>query len=186
MNRRVLLMALLAELLLQSAIVPGEPILVPPIAGLSPKDLYNSFDQLRGKGRHEAIDILAPRGTPVRAVVAGRIQKLFLSKAGGKTIYLFDERVEYSYYYAHLNGYREDLREDQKVKAGEIIGYVGSSGNADPRVPHLHFAIFELGPLKQWWKGTAINPYPLLVTAVKKSNQESFATNPPSRRDGRP
>jgi peptidoglycan LD-endopeptidase LytH len=138
-----------------------------PIAGLTKKDLRDTFDEPRGKGRHEAIDIMAPRGTPVLAVVRGTIRKLFLSKPGGNTIYLFDEREEYCYYYGHLDRYREGLHEGMKVVPGDEIGYVGSTGNADPRVPHLHMAIFELGPEKRWWKGTAINPYPHLVAAVK-------------------
>jgi murein DD-endopeptidase MepM/ murein hydrolase activator NlpD len=138
-----------------------------PIAGLSMKDLRDTFDERRGGGRHEAIDILAPRGTPILAVVRGTIRKLFLSKPGGITIYLFDEREEYCYYYGHLDRYREGLREGMKVSPGDELAYVGSTGNADPRAPHLHMAIFELGPEKRWWKGTAINPYPHLVAAVK-------------------
>jgi len=94
---------------------------------------------------------------------------LFLSKPGGNTIYEFDEQEVYCYYYAHLDHYAEGLREGMKVTGGEVIGYVGSTGNADPRAPHLHFAVFELGPEKQWWKGKAVNPYPELVAAVKRS-----------------
>ena len=146
-----------------------ELALTPPISGLSLKDLRDTFDEDRGKGKHEAIDILVPRGTPVRAVVRGTIRKLFLSKPGGSTIYLFDECEEYCYYYAHLDAYRDGLREGLRVEAGEVIAYAGSTGNADFRVPHLHMAIFELGPLKQWWKGTPLNPYPPLVAAVRNT-----------------
>lgn len=146
----------------------GDFALTLPISGLTLKDLRDTFEEPRGKAKHEAIDILAPRGTPVLAVVCGTIRKLFLGKPGGITIYLFDEREQFCYYYGHLNAYREGLREGMKVDSGEVIGYVGSTGNADPRVPHLHMAIFELGPLKQWWKGTPLNPYPPLVAAVKK------------------
>ena len=113
------------------------------------------FEEVHAGHRHEAIDIMEPRGTPVHAVVTGTVRKLFLSKPGGKTIYQFDETETYCYYYAHLDGYVEGLHEGMRVDRGEVIGFVGSTGNADPGTPHLHFAIFELGPEKQWWKGTA-------------------------------
>jgi murein DD-endopeptidase MepM/ murein hydrolase activator NlpD len=94
---------------------------------------------------------------------------LFLSKPGGNTIYEFDETEVYCYYYAHLDAYAQGLREGTEVKGGDIIGFVGSTGNADPRSPHLHFAIFELGPERLWWKGKAVDPYPGLVAAVKRT-----------------
>ena len=140
-----------------------------PIEGLKAKDLLDSFDQMRGASKHEAIDIMAPLGTPVHAVVSGTIRKLFLSKPGGHTIYEFDEAGEHSYYYAHLQRYADGLREGLHVERGDIIAYVGSTGNADPGTPHLHFAIFELGPERLWWKGKAVNPYPGLVAAVKRA-----------------
>jgi murein DD-endopeptidase MepM/ murein hydrolase activator NlpD len=141
----------------------------PPIRGLALADLRDMFHEVHNGHPHEAIDILEPRGTPVRAVVPGTVRKLFLSKPGGNTIYEFDETEVYCYYYAHLDGYAKDLREGMRVQRGDIIGYVGSTGNADARTPHLHFAIFELGPEKQWWKGTAIDPYPGLAAAVKRT-----------------
>ena len=166
-----------AQMLVLAALLAGpargQEMLIPPIAGLTMKDLHDSFQQARGERKHEAIDIVAPRGTPVQAVVSGTIRKLFLSKPGGKTIYLFDEREQYCYYYGHLDGYVESLREGQHVKAGQVIGYVGSTGNADPRVPHLHMAVTELGPLKEWWKGVVLNPYPALVEAVKNSRPDN-------------
>jgi len=123
---------------------------------------------------HEAIDIISPRGTPVFAVVPGTIRKLFLSRPGGLTIYLFDKQERFCYYYGHLDAYHQDLRQGDKVKAGELLAYVGSTGNADPRVPHLHMAIFELGPEKKWWNGTPLNPYPLLIAAVKNQIDRRF------------
>ncbi len=108
---------------------------------------------------------MAPRGTPVLAADDGTIEKLFLSKPGGITIYEFDPTRRYSYYYAHLDSYAKGLKEGMPVKRGEEIGIVGSTGDASPNAPHLHFAIFVLGPEKQWWKGTAINPYPILRAA---------------------
>jgi murein DD-endopeptidase MepM/ murein hydrolase activator NlpD len=136
-----------------------------PIAGLSPADLRESFDEVHSGHRHEAIDILAPRGTPVRAVADGTIRKLFHSVPGGITVYEFDRGETVCYYYAHLDRYAEGLAEGQRVRAGDTIGYVGTSGNAPPGTPHLHFAVSRLGPEKRWWQGTPIDPYPLLLKA---------------------
>ena len=143
-------------------------LMVPPIAGLTAKDLHDTFDEKRGKARHEAIDIMEPRGTPVHAVTDGAITKLFLSQYGGKTIYQFDAAREYCYYYAHLDRYADGLHEGIRVSRGDVIGYVGSTGNASPLAPHLHFTIFKLGPERHWWQGTPINPYPILIQMVKR------------------
>ena len=142
--------------------------MTPPIRGLVHADLRDTFDEVHDGQKHEAIDIMEPRGTPVRAVVPGTIRKLFLSKPGGNTIYLFDEIEMYCYYYAHLDRYAGGLREGMRVERGDVIGFVGSTGNAGARSPHLHFAITELWPEKQWWKGKAVDPYPFLVDAVKR------------------
>jgi len=143
--------------------------MTPPISGLALADLRDTFEEFHNGHRHEAIDIPEPRGTPVHAVVSGTIRKLFFSKPGGNTIYQFDEMGVFCYYYAHLDGYVEGLREGVRVERGDVIGFVGSTGNADLRTPHLHFAIFELGPERLWWKGKAVNPYPGLVEAVKRA-----------------
>jgi murein DD-endopeptidase MepM/ murein hydrolase activator NlpD len=143
--------------------------MTPPIRGLALANLRDTFEEIHNGQRHEAIDIMEPKGTPVRAVVSGTIRKLFLSKPGGNTIYQFDETGVYCYYYAHLDGYAEGLHEGMPVKSGEVIGFVGSTGNADSRTPHLHFAISELGPEKLWWQGKAVDPYPGLVAAVKRA-----------------
>lgn len=141
---------------------PGSLLI--PVTGIGARQLLDTFGDRRGAERaHEAIDIAAPKGTPVIAVDAGRIAKLFSSKPGGLTVYQFDPTERYAYYYAHLDSYAPGLAEGRVLKRGELVGYVGSSGNADPAAPHLHFAIFELGPEKRWWQGTAINPYPLLT-----------------------
>ena len=137
--------------------------LLVPVLGVKAMQLRDSFSEMRGIGKHEAIDIPAPRGTPVIAVDDGRIAKLFKSIPGGLTIYQFDPSEKFAYYYAHLDGYAAGVAEGKPVKRGEVIGYVGSTGNANSANPHLHFTIFELGPEKRWWKGTAINPYPLLT-----------------------
>lgn len=139
------------------------PSLLLPVAGVSAGQLQDTYADARGQGRqHDAIDIMAPTGTPVLAVADGTIVKLFNSKPGGLTIYQFDSRAEHAFYYAHLERYAEGLHEGQRVARGDLIGHVGYSGNANPAAPHLHFAIFLLGPEKNWWQGTAINPYPAL------------------------
>src|SRR5215469_3627598 len=131
----------LVAVLLTLLALPSAPKLTPPIHGLQLKDLRDTFSEVRGVHSHEAIDILEPRGTPVYAVVPGTIRKLFLSKPGGNTIYLFDDASVYSYYYAHLDRYADNLREGMHVARGDLIGYVGSTGDASPIAPHLHFAI---------------------------------------------
>ena len=100
---------------------------------------------------------------PVLAVEDGEIVKLFYSVRGGKTIYQFDRSGRYCYYYAHLDRYAGGLAEKQRVSQGEVIGYVGSTGNAKADAPHLHLAIFKLTPEQRWWEGTPIDPYPALT-----------------------
>jgi murein DD-endopeptidase MepM/ murein hydrolase activator NlpD len=135
-----------------------------PVDDVDADDLRDTFADSRGSGRaHEAIDIMAPRGTPVRAVDDGEIRKLFTSDAGGLTIYQFDPSSTYTYYYAHLDAYAGGLREGQQVRRGDLLGYVGSTGNAAPNAPHLHFAIFRLTAERAWWKGEPLNPYPVLT-----------------------
>lgn len=135
-----------------------------PVDGVTVGQLVRSFDDPRGSDRrHEAIDILAAMGTPVRAVERGRIARLFNSKAGGITIYQFDPTERFCYYYAHLDRYADGLRENDMVEAGQIIGYVGVSGNAPKDVPHLHFAVFRLTEAKRWWEGTPVDPFDVLT-----------------------
>ncbi len=132
--------------------------LLVPIEGADIERWKGEFDQQRESHRHEAVDIPAPRNTPVHAADAGVLAKLFVSKAGGLTVYERDPSGEFMYYYAHLERYA-DVREGQVVSRGDVIGYVGTSGNAPPDAPHLHFAIFVLGDPARWWEGTAIDPY---------------------------
>jgi murein DD-endopeptidase MepM/ murein hydrolase activator NlpD len=134
-----------------------------PVVGAKTLDLRDNFEEVRGSRKHDAIDILAPRGTPVVAADEGKVAKLFTSKQGGLTVYQFDRDETHSYYYAHLDRYAEGLREGAFLARGDPIGYVGTSGNAPPNTPHLHFAIFELGPEKRWWEGKPVNPYPFLM-----------------------
>jgi murein DD-endopeptidase MepM/ murein hydrolase activator NlpD len=133
-----------------------------PVQGTRREQLVDSFADGRAGHRHEAIDIMAPRNTPVLAVEDGRLTKLFFSQRGGNTIYQFDPGTTYAYYYAHLERYADGLHEGDLLRRGQVIGYVGSSGNASAEAPHLHFAIFLLTAEKHWWQGTPIDPYDVL------------------------
>lgn len=137
--------------------------LTAPIAGLRQQDIQDTYNAGRANGKpHEATDILEPRGTPVLAMEDGTIRKLFTSVPGGLTIYQFDPSGEFCYYYAHLDHYAAGLVEGMEVKRGTVIGYVGTTGNAPANTPHLHLAIYKIGPEKRWWDGVPINPYPVL------------------------
>jgi murein DD-endopeptidase MepM/ murein hydrolase activator NlpD len=120
-----------------------------PVEGFDLASLHDNFAERRGARVHEAIDLLAPRGTPVVAV------------DDGLTVYQFDPGETYCYYYAHLDRYAEGLAEGKSLKKGDRVGYVGTTGNAPQGTPHLHFTIYKLGADKRWWEGTPINPYPL-------------------------
>lgn len=136
-----------------------------PVAGVRPEQLTDTFTDAREGGArvHDAIDITAPRGTPVLAASAGTLEKLFTSNAGGLTIYVRSPDRRTITYYAHLDGYARGLAEGQQVRAGQQLGTVGFTGNADPSAPHLHFAIMQTTPDANWWEpATAINPYPVL------------------------
>ena len=139
----------------------SEGLLV-PVAGVDPKQLSDTFDDARGAGsrRHEALDIPAPAGTPVVAAAPGVIESLFRSDDGGNTVYVRSRDRRTLHYYAHLQEYADGLREGQRIDRGQRLGTVGSSGNADPAAPHLHFAILGLEPDAPWWaSGRPINPY---------------------------
>ena len=143
------------------ATMPGK--LLVPVQGIKSAQLTDTFYQPRGEQRqHEALDIMAPTGTPVIAVADGKVVKLFQSKPGGLTVYQFDPSEQFAYYYAHLDRYADGIAEGMDVKRGTVIGYVGVTGNSDPNAPHLHFAVVALTAEKQWWKGTPINPFPLM------------------------
>ena len=143
--------------------VIGPTGLLLPVAGVRAEQLVDTYADARGEGRvHDAIDIMAPRDTPVFAASDGTVAKLFTSKAGGLTIYEFDPSSTWVYYYAHLDRYADGLAEKQTLRRGDVIGYVGSTGNASPEAPHLHFEVSRLGAEKHWWQATPVNPYPLL------------------------
>ena len=135
--------------------------LIIPVAGVERSQIRDTFNEGRVGHVHDAIDIMAPRGTAVVAAVDGTVRKLFTSRLGGLTIYEFDSTSSRCYYYAHLDRYAAGVVEGKPVRRGEVIGYVGSTGNA--QTPHLHFAVANLPPSKEWWKGEAVNPYQELV-----------------------
>ncbi len=138
-------------------------LLLVPVEGVARERLRDTYTEARGRGRsHDAIDIHAPRGTPVLAVVPGRIIKLHSADRGGLSVYLLDDDGRTRYYYAHLDAYAEGLREGARVERGEVIGFVGDTGNASPGDFHLHFSVAVLDSPREWWRGRNLNPYVLL------------------------
>ena len=130
-----------------------------PVAGVRPRDLRDSFNDARDGGRtHGATDILAPRGTPVVAAIDGEIVRLAQNSAGGLTAYLTDDQHRYIYYYAHMDRYSDQILSTVRVRQGLVIGYVGTTGNAPPDTPHLHFQVMRLAPGQlDWWNGTPVD-----------------------------
>lgn len=144
--------------------VSGGALLV-PVAGVARNQLTDTFTAARGSGRrHDAIDIMAARGTPILAAAEGTVEKLYFSNGGGGiTIYVRSPDRRWMYYYAHLDHYAPGLAEGQQVRPGSVIGFVGSTGDASPDGPHLHFAVNAMAPGERWWEGTPVNPYPMLT-----------------------
>lgn len=151
-----------------SGAAPVLPSIVPlglltlPVEGVARAELVDGFLEKRGQRTHHALDIPAPRHTVVRAAVSGVIAALNTSRSGGTSIWQYDESGQYCYFYAHLQGYATGLRAGQAVARGDVIGFVGTSGNAPETTPHLHFAMFRLESRGRWWGGVPVNPYPLL------------------------
>ena len=141
----------------------GQVNLIVPVAGVRPEQLLDTFDDARSEGRvHDAIDIMAAAETPVLAAADGKIIKLFQSERGGTTIYQLSADQQLIFYYAHLSRYADGLAEGNTVKQGQVIAYVGDTGNAGAGNYHLHFSIAVVADPKRYWEGTNINPYPLL------------------------
>ncbi len=136
-----------------------------PVQGYDRQRLRDSFLESRESRVHEAIDLLAPRGTRVLAADDGVIRRLSSGDRGGVSVYQLDPAGRYGYYYAHLDRYAPLLREGQIVQRGEVIGFVGTTGNAPPTTPHLHFAIVRIDKPERWWEGKPINPYVLFSAA---------------------
>ncbi|MFN2431320.1 MAG: M23 family metallopeptidase [Gemmatimonadota bacterium] len=133
-----------------------------PVAGVHPQDLQDTFADAQGVRTHGALDIHAPRGTPVLAAAGGTVQRIWDSEPGGHTVYVLASGGRLRYYYAHLQGYREGLAEGERLQAGDLIGYVGDSGDAVPGDTHLHFAVFEVDDVEDWAGGKPIDPLPYL------------------------
>ena len=147
-------------------LVLGPSGLAIPVAGTTSADLIDTYTQSRAGGArvHNAIDIMAPAGTPVYAAAPGTVEKLYFSEGGGGiSAYVRSDDKRWSYYYAHLQAYAPGLTEGQRVERGQLIGRVGSTGNANPAGPHLHFAVNRMEPSWKWHQGVPINPYPLLA-----------------------
>ena len=138
-----------------------------PLEGIDPSTLHSNFDERRGGGtrQHQALDIMAPRGTPIHAAASGRVLKLFHSINGGNMVYAADSSERFVLMYAHLDGYQPGLTDSTHLTRGQVIGYVGSTGNASPNAPHLHFAIARSADVKHWSRGKAIDPLPVLIGA---------------------
>jgi len=150
------------------ALLVGPGGLALPVAGIRAEELQDTYTQSRAGGArvHNAIDIMAPRGTPVIAAAPGTVEKLFFSRGGGGiSAYVRSNDRHWIYYYAHLDAYAPGLREGQTVAQGDPIGTVGFTGNANPAGPHLHFAVHRMADGEAWHEGTAVNPYPLLAAA---------------------
>jgi murein DD-endopeptidase MepM/ murein hydrolase activator NlpD len=135
-----------------------------PVAGVTNNQLFDSFNEARDNGarRHRAIDIFAPRGTPILSIDDGAVIKLHTSRSGGISVYATDSSERFIYFYAHLDSYHPNLREGLRLSRGDTLGYVGTTGNAPPNAPHLHFAILRASNLARWSSGTPINPVKVL------------------------
>lgn len=140
-----------------------------PVEGVLASQLRDSYTEMRGAHPHEAIDILSPRGTPVVSATDGRVLKLFNSVAGGTMVYAADASDRFILMYAHLDRYADGVVDKMPIKRGQLLGYVGSTGDASAAAPHLHFAIARGHPSAAWWKGTPVNPYPLLARPLAPS-----------------
>ena len=148
------------------ALVLGPGGLAVPVSGIRADQLSDTYTQSRGGGSrvHNAIDIMAPTGTPVVSAAPGTVEKLFFSRGGGGiSAYVRSPDRQWIFYYAHLDAYAPGLREGQAIAQGDPIGTVGFTGNANPAGPHLHFAVHRMAEGEDWHEGTAVNPYPLLA-----------------------
>lgn len=145
--------------------------LMVPVDGLFPTSLRDNYGAPRGARLHAAIDIMAPRGTPVVAADSGRIWKVRSNSLGGRTLYVIDPAERFVYYYAHLDRYADGIREGQQVIPGDVLGFVGTTGNAPPNTPHLHFQVLRYKGNGRWWDGEPLNPFPFLLQPGKANGR---------------
>jgi murein DD-endopeptidase MepM/ murein hydrolase activator NlpD len=141
--------------------------LMVPVHGVAPRQVADTYAARRGERSHAALDIFARRGTPVVAAAAGEIRRVGENPLGGRTVYVVDRAGRFVYYYAHLQRYDRRTKEGVRVAPGDVIGYVGSTGNASRDLPHLHFQVMRLGSGARWWDGTPVNPHPYLARPGK-------------------
>lgn len=173
MRTAFLVFLLTFPLVLRAARRPELPEMGYPLAEVKPRELRSQFHDKRRGHQHQAIDLMRPRGTPVMAVADGVIRKLNRSKTGGISVYLFDTSGKYCFFYGHLDRYAKSLHEGQAVHRGQVIAYVGYTGNAKRSSPHLHFAVSLTRADGNWWGGTAIDPYPILLAATLPSSSDA-------------
>jgi peptidoglycan LD-endopeptidase LytH len=140
------------------------PLMV-PVDGVAPETLRDTFFEGRDGARmHLSQDILAPRGTPVLAAADGRILRMAQNTLGGITVYAVDAEGKYVFYYAHLDHYADAVTVGLDVKQGEVLGYVGTTGNAPPDTPHLHFQTMRIAKGRHdWWNGTPVDVLSFMV-----------------------
>ena len=154
-------------------------LLMVPVAGIAPERIPDTYQAARSGGRvHRALDILAPRGTPVVSADDGRVYRVRSNALGGLTIYAVDTAERFIYYYAHLDAYRDGLREGMPLRQGDLLGFVGTSGNAPANTPHLHFQVMRMRP-DRYWDGAPLNPLPFLSFSglVRRSTVDSTSVS---------
>lgn len=157
-----------AEQLTPEAALAARSLII-PVEGVDPSRVRDSYTAARGGRTHDAVDIMASRGTPVLAADSGTILRLRQNEAGGITIYQLDPGERFVYYYAHLDRYQDGLAEGMKVRQGDVLGFVGTTGNAPKNLPHLHFQVMLYRGHGQYWGGEPINPHPYLTRAGRRN-----------------
>ncbi|HEY3287821.1 MAG TPA: M23 family metallopeptidase [Gemmatimonadaceae bacterium] len=158
--------------------------LMVPVDGIRPEQVSDTYWQVRDGGArtHQAVDILAKRGTPVLSADSGTVLRLTRNTLGGITIYSIDSERRFVFYYAHLDRYADGLFEGKPIAQGEVIGYVGTTGNAPKNTPHLHFQVMRYVDARTWWNGPPLDPRPFLVQAgVRGGAVRSTAAMPQSK-----
>jgi peptidoglycan LD-endopeptidase LytH len=138
--------------------------LMVPVSGVDPLEVRDTYSASRGeRGLHAALDIMAPRGTPIVSADSGRVWKIRSNTLGGRTVYALDAGEHFVYYYAHLDRYADGLKEGMPLLPGDVIGYVGTTGNAPPDTPHLHFQVMRYRGDGRWWNLEPVDPFPFLL-----------------------